>query len=75
MGERVPGNLHAAAGMVPGRAGLGVLPLAFVNSMDVMSMRAGQMMTSAPRSSAGGSGFGGGGGSGGGFGGGGGGGF
>jgi len=51
------------------------VPLAFVNSMDVMSMRAGQMMTSAPRSSAGGSGFGGGGGSGGGFGGGGGGGF
>ena len=50
-------------------------PIAFVNSMDMMSARAGQMMTSAPRSSAGGSGFGGGGGSGGGFGGGGGGGF
>jgi uncharacterized membrane protein YgcG len=51
------------------------VPLAFVNSMDMMSARAGQMMTSAPRSSSGGSGFGGGGGSGGGFGGGGGGGF
>jgi uncharacterized membrane protein YgcG len=50
-------------------------PMAFVNSMDIMSARAGQVMTSAPRSSAGGSGFGGGGGSGGGFGGGGGGGF
>ena len=50
-------------------------PMAFVNSMDVMSPQAGQMMTSAPRSSSGGSGFGGGGGSGGGFGGGGGGGF
>lgn len=50
-------------------------PMAFVSSMDTMSARAGQMMTSAPRSSAGGSGFGGGGGSGGGFGGGGGGGF
>jgi len=50
-------------------------PMAFVSSMDVMSARAGQMMTSAPRSSSGGSGFGGGGGSGGGFGGGGGGGF
>jgi hypothetical protein len=50
-------------------------PLGFVASLDMMSMRAGQVMTSAPRSSAGGSGFGGGGGSGGGFGGGGGGGF
>jgi uncharacterized membrane protein len=50
-------------------------PMAFVNSMDIMSARAGQVMTAAPRSSSGGSGFGGGGGSGGGFGGGGGGGF
>jgi len=58
-----------------GAPGAMFYPMAFVNSMDVMSARAGQMMTSAPRSSAGGSGFGGGGGSGGGFGGGGGGGF
>ena len=58
-----------------GQPGSMFVPLAFVNSMDVMTARAGQMMTSAPRSSAGGSGFGGGGGSGGGFGGGGGGGF
>jgi uncharacterized membrane protein YgcG len=58
-----------------GPPGAMFVPLAFVNSMDVMSARAGQMMTSAPRSSSGGSGFGGGGGSGGGFGGGGGGGF
>lgn len=50
-------------------------PMAFVSSMDMMSARAGQVMTSAPRSSSGGSGFGGGGSSGGGFGGGGGGGF
>jgi uncharacterized membrane protein len=50
-------------------------PMAFVNSMDLMTARAGQTMASAPRSSSGGSGFGGGGGSGGGFGGGGGGGF
>jgi hypothetical protein len=49
--------------------------LGFVNSLGMMSARAGQVMASAPRSSAGGSGFGGGGGSGGGFGGGGGGGF
>jgi hypothetical protein len=49
--------------------------MGFVNSLDMMSARAGQVMASAPRSSAGGSGFGGGGGSGGGFGGGGGGGF
>jgi uncharacterized membrane protein YgcG len=49
--------------------------LGFVNSLDMMSAQAGQVMASAPRSSSGGSGFGGGGGSGGGFGGGGGGGF
>ncbi len=54
-----------------GQPGSMFVPLAFVNSMDVMSARAGQMMSSAPRSSSGGSGFGGGGGSGGGFGGGG----
>ena len=58
-----------------GSPGSMFVPLAFVNSMDMMTVRAGQMMTSAPRSSSGGSGFGGGGGSGGGFGGGGGGGF
>jgi hypothetical protein len=49
-------------------------PLAFGNSLDMMTARAGQVMSSAPRS-AGSSGFGGGGSSGGGFGGGGGGGF
>ncbi len=49
-------------------------PTSFVNDLNVMSSRAGSVMTSAPRSS-GGSGFGGGGSSGGGFGGGGGGGF
>jgi len=49
-------------------------PLGFVNSLDQMSVRTGQVMASAPRSS-GSSGFGGGGSSGGGFGGGGGGGF
>ena len=49
-------------------------PTAFGNSLDAMSTRAGQVMSSAPRS-AGSSGFGGGGSSGGGFGGGGGGGF
>jgi hypothetical protein len=52
----------------------GFYPLVFVNSLDNMTMRAGSVMASAPRSS-GGSGFGGGGSSGGGFGGGGGGGF
>ena len=49
-------------------------PLMFVNSLDMMTARAGTVLASAPRSS-GGSGFGGGGSSGGGFGGGGGGGF
>jgi len=49
-------------------------PIGFVNSLDLMATRTGQVMSSAPRSS-GSSGFGGGGGSGGGFGGGGGGGF
>ena len=49
-------------------------PIGFVNSLDQMAARTGQVMASAPRSS-GSSGFGGGGGSGGGFGGGGGGGF
>ena len=49
-------------------------PVGFVNSLDQMAARTGQVMTSAPRSS-GSSGFGGGGGVGGGFGGGGGGGF
>ncbi len=49
--------------------------MGFVNSLNQMSARAGQVMASAPRSSSGGSGFGGGGSSGGGFGGGGGGGF
>ena len=34
-------------------------PIAFVNSLDQMSLRAGQVMASAPRSSAGASGFGG----------------
>jgi hypothetical protein len=52
----------------------GFYPLLFVNSLDNMTMRAGSVMASAPRSS-GGSGFGGGGSSGGGMGGGGGGGF
>lgn len=55
--------------------GVGVFhPVGFVNSLDQMAARTGQVMASAPRSS-GSSGFGGGGGSGGGFGGGGGGGF
>ncbi len=49
-------------------------PIGFVNSLDQMAARTGQVMASAPRSS-GSSGFGGGGGAGGGFGGGGGGGF
>jgi uncharacterized membrane protein len=49
--------------------------MGFMNSLNQMSARAGQVMSSAPRSSSGGSGFGGGGSSGGGFGGGGGGGF
>ena len=52
----------------------GFHPIGFVNSLDQMAARTGQVMASAPRSS-GSSGFGGGGGSGGGFGGGGGGGF
>jgi uncharacterized membrane protein len=52
----------------------GFYPIMFINSLDNMTMRAGSVMASAPRSS-GGSGFGGGGSSGGGFGGGGGGGF
>jgi hypothetical protein len=55
--------------------GVPFYPMGFANSLGMMSMRAGQVMASAPRSSSGGSGFGGGGGSGGGFGGGGGGGF
>ncbi len=54
--------------------GGGFYPLMFVSSLDNMTMQAGSVMSSAPRSS-GGSGFGGGGGSGGGGGGGGGGGF
>jgi uncharacterized membrane protein len=52
----------------------GFYPIMFITSLDNMTMRAGSVMASAPRSS-GGSGFGGGGSSGGGFGGGGGGGF
>jgi uncharacterized membrane protein YgcG len=58
-----------------GPPGMMFQPIGFVSSLEVMSARAGQVMTSAPRSSSGVSGFGGGGGSGGGFGGGGGGGF
>ncbi len=58
-----------------GAMGANFYALGFVNSLNNMSARAGQVMASAPRSSSGGSGFGGGGGSGGGFGGGGGGGF
>jgi len=58
-----------------GPAGSGFVPYLFVNDLNMMSARAGSVMTSAPRSSSGGSGFGGGGFSGGGFGGGGGGGF
>ena len=57
-----------------GYSGGAFYPIMFVNSLDNMTMRAGSVMASAPRSS-GGSGFGGGGSSGGGFGGGGGGGF
>jgi hypothetical protein len=57
-----------------GYSGGAFYPLAFVNSLDNMTARAGTVMASSPRSS-GGSGFGGGGSSGGGFGGGGGGGF
>jgi uncharacterized membrane protein len=53
-----------------GYYGGGFQTLLFVNSLDMMTMRAGSVMASAPRSS-GGSGFGGGGSSGGGFGGGG----
>ncbi len=60
--------------------GSGFVPYLFVTDLNVMSMQAGSVMASSPRSSSGfgglgGSGFGGGGGSGGGFGGGGGGGF
>jgi uncharacterized membrane protein len=58
-----------------GPSGGGFVPYMFVNDLNMMSARAGSVMTSAPRSSSGGSGFGGGGFSGGGFGGGGGGGF
>jgi len=58
-----------------GPVGMPFYALGFANSLNQMSARAGQVMSSAPRSSSGGSGFGGGGGSGGGFGGGGGGGF
>ena len=57
-----------------GYYGGGFHPIAFVNSLDMMTTRTGTVLASAPRSS-GGSGFGGGGSSGGGFGGGGGGGF
>lgn len=57
-----------------GYYGGGFHPLGLVNSLDMMTTRAGTVLSSAPRSS-GGSGFGGGGSSGGGFGGGGGGGF
>ncbi|MFZ3217081.1 MAG: DUF2207 domain-containing protein, partial [Candidatus Acidiferrales bacterium] len=57
-----------------GSYGGGFAPIFLVNDLNMMSMQAGSVMASAPRSS-GGSGFGGGGGSGGGFGGGGGGGF
>jgi uncharacterized membrane protein len=57
-----------------GAYGSGFTPYFLVNDLNSMSMQAGSVMASAPRSS-GGSGFGGGGGSGGGFGGGGGGGF
>ncbi len=57
-----------------GSYGGGFYPVALVNSLDMMTARAGSVMASAPRSS-GGSGFGGGGSSGGGMGGGGGGGF
>jgi hypothetical protein len=57
-----------------GTYGSGFTPYFLVNDLNSMSMQAGSVMASAPRSS-GGSGFGGGGGSGGGFGGGGGGGF
>jgi uncharacterized membrane protein len=55
--------------------GAGFQTYFLVNSLNMMSVQAGSVMVSAPRSSSGGSGFGGGGGSGGGFGGGGGGGF
>jgi len=58
-----------------GPMGTNFYAMGFVNSLNNMSARAGQVMSSAPRSSSSGSGFGGGGGSGGGFGGGGGGGF
>jgi hypothetical protein len=58
-----------------GPAGGPFYAMGFVNSLNQMSARAGQVMSSAPRSSSGGSGLGGGGSSGGGFGGGGGGGF
>ena len=69
------GIFTPTASWYQGPAGVAVFhPIGFVNSLDQMSARAGQVMASAPRSS-GSSGFGGGGGSGGGFGGGGGGGF
>jgi uncharacterized membrane protein len=58
-----------------GYYGAGFQPYFLVNNLNMMSMQAGSVMASSPRSSSGGSGFGGGGGSGGGFGGGGGGGF
>jgi uncharacterized membrane protein len=59
-----------------GPYGSGFVPYMFVNDLNAMSMQAGSVMASAPRSSSGSSGFGGGGGfSGGGFGGGGGGGW
>lgn len=57
-----------------GNYGAGFMPYLLINDLNAMSVQAGTVMTSSPRS-AGGSGFGGGGGSGGGFGGGGGGGF
>jgi hypothetical protein len=62
-------------GPMGGPMGANFYALGFVNSLNNMTARAGQVMASAPRSSSGGSGFGGGGSSGGGFGGGGGGGF
>lgn len=58
-----------------GNYGAGFMPYLLVNDLSLMSMQAGSVMASAPRSSSGTSGFGGGGGAGGGFGGGGGGGF
>lgn len=58
-----------------GNYGAGFMPYILVNDLSLMSMQAGSVMASAPRSNSGISGFGGGGGAGGGFGGGGGGGF